>query len=140
MWLCRNRVPRTMVSTTSTSSTSRQQDPPLPPPVPFDEEFYNPSPRYCNCAERKETIQFVSWTPKNPLRRFTVCPLRLKNPVGSFGWLLHSFGWFIYDYRDSRLLLDSMNSVLIFLCRMPGANFMSGMTLKSPTLFRRKQF
>lgn len=94
MWLCRNREPQTMVSTSSTTTgSSRQHD---PPPLPFDGQFYNPTPRHCQCVDKKPAVQFVSWTRANPMRRFTVCPLRFSNPVGSFGWLLHSFGWLFF--------------------------------------------
>ncbi|PUZ75983.1 hypothetical protein GQ55_1G254400 [Panicum hallii var. hallii] len=77
--LCRNREPQTMVSTSSTTGSSRQHD---QPPLPFDGQFYNPTPRHCQCVDKKPAVQFVSWTRANPMRRFTVCPLRFSNPNG----------------------------------------------------------
>ncbi|OQU89301.1 hypothetical protein SORBI_3002G170740 [Sorghum bicolor] len=70
-----------MASTTSTACSSHQHE---PPPVPFDPEYYNPTPCNCLCPDRKMAIQLVSWTPKNPVRRYTVCPNRYKNPNDSY--------------------------------------------------------
>jgi len=72
-----NCEPRAMASTSSSTAVSSYNK--NKPPLPLDEQFNSPTPSSCQCPDNKETVQYVSWKPTNPLRRFTVCPNRYKD-------------------------------------------------------------